>query len=294
MTWWSTGAGVLIVVLTLRDVFRTLWYPRGFGGLARRIFRAVWAVAGRLPRPVNAAGPVGMVLTSATWLLLLVLGFTLVYLPHMPQGFHFGSSLDPAVSSDLLASVYLSAVALTTLGLGDVVPADPWLRLVVPLQAVIGFVLLTAGISWVLQLYPALTRRRSLARRLSGMARQDAAQVVATGETSVAVQLLEGVREALAGVEMDLRQYGEAYYFRDQPDSCALAATLPYVDRLVAAGRTAAASEVRSAAAMLDDGLDAVAELVRSDFLPVPGSRADLLRAFARDHRHDPVVPLED
>lgn len=291
MTWVWTGVGSFLVAVALHDVFRTLWYPRGFGGLARVLFRTVWRVARGSRRFGDLAGPLGLVLTSAVWVGLLVLGFALVYLPHMPGGFYFGSSLQPADSSDLLASVYLSGVALATLGLGDILPAHPALRLLVPFQALVGFVLLTAGISWVLQLYPALTRRRTLARRLSTMDRCDAAALLRTGEPSVAVQLLEAVREPLAGVEMDLRQYGESYYFRDREPDCSLAASLPVAARLVTAGGQAEAPEVRRAAVMLDDGLEALLGLLGQQYLDVADDRQALLRAFAEDHRHEPRTP---
>jgi hypothetical protein len=66
----------------------------------------------------------------------------------------------------VLDALYLSTVAMSTLGFGDIVPVDGWLRLVVPVQALVGFLLLTAAVSWVLQVYPAPARRRVLAVRL--------------------------------------------------------------------------------------------------------------------------------
>ena len=62
---------------------------------------------------------------------------------------------------DRVRLVYVSMVAVATLGLGDILSATPLLRIVVPLEALVGFVLLTAGISWVLQPYPELIRRRA-------------------------------------------------------------------------------------------------------------------------------------
>lgn len=282
-----------MVGTALRDIFHTLWHPGGFGTLSRVIFAGTWRVAklvGHVTGKTDTAGPLGLLATLAVWTTLMVWGFGLVYWPHMPEGFNFGTSLSPQSSSDLWASQYLSVVAVTTLGLGDIQPDAPLLRLLVPVEALFGFLLLTAGISWILQLYPALSRRRTLARRLTTMASHEAAGIVEHGEASIAVQHLEGVRGDLAGVEIDLMQYGESYYFREDEPDVSLAAALFHVPDLVAAGRRSNSAEVRNAAMMLDSGLDAVLALLRRDFLGDVGDQASTLVAFARDHQQ----PLAD
>lgn len=288
MSWVLTIVGFGLVVIAVRDIFHTLWHPGGFGELSHLVFATTWRVSRlthRGSRPSVLAGPLGLLATIAWWAALIVAGFAMIYLPRMPGGFHFGSSLDPAASSDLIASLYLSVVALTTLGLGDIQPATPLLRLAVPVEALLGFLLLTAGISWILQLYPALIRRRALARRLTTMARHSTAELVRTGDVSVAVQHLESVRSDLAGVEMDLVQYAESYYFLDVSADLSIAAALPYVAAMADAGAESSHPEVRQAAAMLKSGLGAVLAELRSGFLPDDLDDARTLDAFAHDHR---------
>ena len=288
MTWISTIAGVLLIGVALRDIFHTLWHPSGFGTIAHALFALTWRLGkllNRGSRSSEIAGPLGLLLTLGAWALLLVVGFALVYLPRMPGDFFFGSPLVPGRSSDVVASLYLSMVALTTLGLGDIQPATPLLRAAVPAEAVLGFLLLTAGISWILQLYPALSRRRALARRLTTMRRHDAAGVIETGEVSVAVQHLEAVRGELATVEVDLLQYAESYYFRESEDDVSLAAALAHAAELAAAGQRASSVEVRNAALMLEDGLAEVLKLLRRGFLGDVGDQDATLTAFARDHQ---------
>ncbi len=288
MSWIVTIAGVAMILVALRDIFHTLWHPGGFGTLSHVVFATIWRatkLSHRGTRSTELAGPLGLLATLGAWTLLVAVGFGLVYLPHMPDGFYFGSSLKPEVSSDVIASLYLSVVALATLGLGDIQPATPLLRLLVPTEALFGFLLLTAGISWILQLYPALIRRRALARRLTTMARHGAADVIETGEASIAVQHLEGVRADLAAVEMDLVQYGESYYFREIRPDVSLAAALPCVAGLAAAGERSSAPEVRNAAAMLGDGLAELSALLRREFLGDVGGSSETLAAFAHDHQ---------
>ncbi len=205
----------------------------------------------------------------------------------MPQGFYFGTSLRPADSSDAVASLYLSLVAVATLGFGDIVPSAPLLRFAIPLQALIGFVLLTASISWILQIYPALARRRQVARRLMIMAATRATEVVTSGEVSVAALLLDSVTVGVTTVDVDFVQYGETYYFRENERDVSLAAQLPYVLELVAAGRAAQGPEVRHAAEMLGEAATNLASRLERTYLRTSRTvPAAVFAAYANAHQH--------
>jgi hypothetical protein len=221
-----TAVGVVLVLAALRDIFHTIWHPSGRGRLSRWIMRAVWRV-GRGRRALRRlTGPLAMVVVVLAWVLLILLGWALVYWPHLPDGFVFGGSLDPAHRAGLLDAVYLSTVTLATLGFGDIVPTADWLRIAVPVQALIGFALLTAAVSWVLQVYPALTRRRALAVRLSLLSRVDTLGRVADPQSTLAASLLKHVAVGLALLRVDVTQYAETYYFRDGDAEASLPAML--------------------------------------------------------------------
>lgn len=162
-----TAAGVFLIGIATRDVFDALLHHEGRGTLTTTLMRTVWAVLRRVaPRKLLVlAGPLGLLLVIATWAGLLVTGFALVFLPHMPDGFHFEPGVQPG--SDLVDALNISLVTLTTLGFGDVTADDAWLRLVLPLEALVGFGLLSASVSWLLLVHPALARRRSLAYEIS-------------------------------------------------------------------------------------------------------------------------------
>lgn len=282
MTWILGIAGALLVAFTLRDIFHTLWHPRGFGSLGRKLFALVWRVTRR--RPTEVAGPLGILIVVGAWAAIIVAGWTLIYLPHMPDGFNFGSSLQPAKSSDLVESIYLSLVTVGTLGYGDITPAYPALRMLAPLQALMGFVLFTAAISWVLQVYPALSRRRAFAKRLSVMAETDTVSLMTSGEPSVVSQLLHALVDDLLTVRVDLLQYGETYYFAEAEPDLSLAANLPYALDLAAAGRQSPSLDVRHHAAMLEQAVENTASSLTEY---VDGATArEVLHAFAEDHGH--------
>ncbi|MGI3197818.1 ion channel [Streptomyces sp. GLT-R25] len=150
--------------------FHTLWHPTRHGGLSRLVMTALWRLARSFRargRVVGLVGPLAMVTVVGMWAVTVILGWAIVYWPHMPGAFTFSPGSEAAQEPALLDSVYLSLVTVATLGLGDIAPGEGWLRLISPLEALVGFSLLTATVSWVLEIYPALTRRRVLAIRLA-------------------------------------------------------------------------------------------------------------------------------
>lgn len=288
MAWVLSALGVLVIVLVLRDVFHTLWHPSGHGRISRAVMIAVWRLSRRSSRTALLAGPVAMVTVILTWGSAVVLGGALLYLPHLPHGFHYAAGLNPADRSPPLDALYLSLVDVTTLGLGDIVPAEGWLRVVVPLQALVGFSLLTAAVSWILQIYPALRRRRILALRLTALTHAGAARSIGDLPSPAAAQLLSDLATGVVGMQVDLSQYAETYYFRDSDRDMALAHVLSYASDLAQAGLSSPRPDVRLAAGLLAFALDELAGVLDLKFLHVGGDTRTVFAAFAVDHLQCP------
>jgi Ion channel len=284
--WLITGLGALLLLLTLRDIFHTLWHPGGHGSFSEIIIRAIWRAGRRRrrrDRPRAVTGPIALLVVIITWLALVVLGGALIYAPHVPEAFVYGPGIEPA--GGFLDAFYLSAVTVGTLGFGDLVPVEPWLRLVVPAQSLIGFALLTAAVSWVVQVYPALTRRRALAVRLAVTRRTLRAGLLTEPDSALGAAVLESLANDLIQVRVDLAQYAETYYFRDGPDA-ALPATIGMAVEMVDAGRRSPRADIRLAARMLDEALDDFARVLDEQFLRTDGSRSEILAAYAEAHDH--------
>jgi Ion channel len=175
---------------------------------------------------------------------------------------------------------------VATLGFGDIVPTEEWLRVAVPVQALLGFVLLTAAVTWVLQIYPALTRRRGLAIRLSLLRRADAVRVLTEQDVPMAANLLEDLAGELVQARVDLTQYAETYYFRDSEESASLAASIGTAVQLAHAAERSPRPDMRFAGRLLDTALADFAHLLDERFLRVGGSPEAVLAAYAADHRH--------
>jgi hypothetical protein len=292
--WLITGVGVVVVLVALRDIFHTLWHPSGRSGFSRQVMAAVWR-AGRPRRGGRRvsvlAGPLSMVVVVLAWVAFIVLGWTLVYWPHLDDGFFLSEGLRQTSRGGFPDALYLSMVTVATLGFGDIVPTDEWLRIAVPVQALLGFALLTAAVTWVLQIYPALTRRRALAIRLSLLRRADAVRVLAGEDVPMAANLLEDIAGELVQARVDLTQYAETYYFRDGDASASLAATIGTAIDLARAAERSPRADLRFAGTLLDLALGDFARLVDEQFLRVGGSPQAVLSAYAADHGHGHGAP---
>lgn len=285
MEWLVSLAGAGLVMAALRDLFHTLWHPTRHGGLSRLVMTALWRLARHLRvrgRVVGLVGPLAMVTVVGMWAVTIIVGWAIVYWPHMPGAFTFTPGSKAAQQPALLDSLYLSLVTVATLGLGDIVPAEGWLRLVSPVEALIGFVLLTATVSWVLEIYPALTRRRVLAIRLALLQRSDPS--VQQLDCTVGAILLESLATEVARVRIDFTQYAEAYYFHDGEDHSSLAATIGYAAGLAQRGQAARRSDVRLTGDLLAGALDDLAAILDRRFLHTDGPLAEVFAAYAVDH----------
>lgn len=277
--WLISSLGGVVVLVMLRDLFHTLLHPGGHGQLSRLVMRGTWWVARRTGQVgMGLAGPLTMLAVIGTWVTLMVLGWALVYLQHLPGSFAYATGLDPATRSTVVDALYLSLVTGATLGFGDILPQPGWLRIATPLEAFLGFALFTASVTWVLQIYPALGRRRALAVRLR----------LLTDQQDVATALPASVLHALAAemvtVRVDLEQYTETYYFHDGP-STSLARVLPATSAVALDAAAAHDQERAVAGRALLGALDDLASVLDEQYLGSQGHREATFAAYARDHR---------
>ncbi|UFU04377.1 ion channel [Ruania suaedae] len=249
---------------------------------------AVWRLSRRLGHRLgSAAGPVGMVGAVVLWVMMQGVGWALIYIGHVPEGFSYSPGIDPSRYHDGAQALYISLVTLATLGFGDVVPTEPVLRWLAPLQALTGFGLLTAALTWFMQIYPPLTRRRALAVRLHGLRESGFADALpALGPA--AVHLLTDVAGELDAVGVDLVQHSETYYFRDEEAPQSLARNLSYAVAVRDAARgCASTAEMRVAAALLSSSLEHVAAQLQG-LVRAEGSVVHVIECYADDHRRAP------
>ncbi|MGW5778731.1 potassium channel family protein [Streptomyces sp. NPDC003863] len=285
MTWLPVLAGAALILFILRDVFHTIWHPTRHGGLSRLVMLGVWRLSahrGPRLRPVGLAGPVGMMTVVTVWAFVIAVGWGLIYWPRMPDDFSYAPGLVPADHAGPVDALYVSLVTLATLGLGDIAPTSQWLRILAPVEALVGFALLSATVAWVLGIYPALARRRALALRLSHLGRNRLTVEVLDSDGGAA--LLDGLASVFATVTVDFLQYAESYYFYDGQESISLAARLRDAVDLADRAERARHPDVRLSASVLRTALDDLATVLDERFLRTGGPPDEVFRAYASDH----------
>ena len=291
MEWVITVLGVGLVVVVVRDVFHTLFHPVGHGSIAPQVMKLVWRLLRLFPsdrRIASLTGPLGITAVIITWGVTAVLGWMLIYFPQMPNAVSYSSELNPAERNELIDSLYLSLVTVATLGFGDIVPTSPWLRVAAPLEALFGFMLVTAAVSWVLQIYPALHRRRVLALQLSTLRQARRSDTSLAEVDSIPIDVLTTVAASIVEARNDFTQYGATYYFRDLEADASLAASLGYATDLAAEATASTQSQVRLAGAMITAAVNSLAELLDQEFLHLGGDTFAVVQAYAADHGHKP------
>jgi voltage-gated potassium channel Kch len=283
--------GIAVAAFGLNDIFHTLLHPTGRGRLSRWIAAGVWQASKvSAHRGGHVAGPTAMVLVIVAWTLLQTLGWALIYYPYVPEGFHYSPGVDPGRYNAFAEAVYISMVTLSTLGYGDVVAVDGWIRLFSPIQALTGFALLTAALSWFGQIYPALGRRRALAIRIHLLAGNDYASRLDAVGPAAGSRVLEEVASGITQARIDITQNTETYYFRETDARTSLAASLGYAVQLSATAQRSPVAEIRLNGRLLQSALDDFAEYLREQFSLGGGSTAEILAAFAADHGRPAVM----
>lgn len=140
----SVTGGLVLLLAAAADVFSTVFVPRGGAGwLTSRLYGGIWqawsavACAGgrRRRRLLAPAGPVLLPLTVAVWVTDVLLAFAMIYLPFADQ--LRVPSQDS--SANWLSALYVSAYSATTLGVGDIYASSGPVRLLLTLEAAVGF-----------------------------------------------------------------------------------------------------------------------------------------------------------
>jgi Ion channel len=226
-----------------------------------------------------------LVIVIVSWALLQAVGFALIYWAVFPNDFQMAKGEHPGAEQGFWLLLYFSLQAMATLGLGDLLPTAAWLRILIALQALTGFALVTASVSWIVLLYPALARMRTLARHAS---------ILARAEQKTGVDVVSGDAQYLLGdlaldvirTRVDLIHFPIIYYFHSDSQRASLPESLPYLVTFAdAACKSETPDRLRLAGAALRAALDDLAKTLSERFLQEDSENTEaVFRAYAEDH----------
>ncbi len=149
-------------------MFSTILLGRaGSGSISPVLNRGAWRViktadlvSGADGRVMAYAGPLLLVLIVATWVVVAITGFALIYQPLLAIEIAAGNG---PTDTDFATAVYFSGFNFSTLGLGDLVPRTTYARLLTVVEACTGFAVFTMGVSYTLNIYETVNDRDALA-----------------------------------------------------------------------------------------------------------------------------------
>jgi hypothetical protein len=189
------AAGVVLVVLALRDVFDTVVVPgesRGALRVARRLLVVavpIWKWTRRGKRAVSTSfAPAILMGSFFIWMGLLLLGFGLV-----AHGLRYSFSPSP----DFLQALFIVGSALCTVGLSGIEAQGP-ARWALVLAGFSGLSVLTMAVTYLLEVQEGISRRDSGILKLT----------TAAGEPPSALGLLERYADLNSPEEIRRVLYG--------------------------------------------------------------------------------------
>jgi hypothetical protein len=287
-----TVAGLALIGIGARDIFDTLFHPHGRGVVGEWITALIWRIFVLLDRgsgrTLTVAGPLAFFSVIVGWVLLVSIGGALIIEPRMPDGFVLAQGLEPEQASGLFDALYYSLVSLTSLGFGDLSATGDLLRMLGPLQALIGLSLVAASVSWILSVYRVLTGTTVLARKIGLVCEAERPrfeQVAPDAQCGVLADLGSGLIEA----RRNLLHFPIAYRFH--PHQAADDLCVPIGGLLTLSTRLASSSDspaVRFHASMLERSIADLLAAVDDEFLGGHGGDGpEIVERWRRDQRRD-------
>jgi hypothetical protein len=164
--------GLIMVAAVLADVFVSILLPGSAHGwpsaatFVQRVAVPAWRMTIRRgpsdsrARFANLFAPLLLSAVVAAWLALLLAGFGLMF---DASASHFSPPL-----ADIWEAVYIAGSSILTLGVSEV-DALGWSRWLILTAALSGFSVITASVTFILQVQSALQERERLVLTLAGL-----------------------------------------------------------------------------------------------------------------------------
>jgi hypothetical protein len=248
LAWICIPLGLCCIVLAGLDVFLTVLHTQVESPISNHLNRRIWRLlvtaCDRLPAAPRDAilgwgAPLMIGGILVFWSVLYIAGFALVYLPfiHDPAVFWLGD-VGPRVP--FLDALYFSAVSFLTIGFGDLLPIHPLARLLAVMQGALGLTTLSLSVTYLLSVYPLISRKIGMAQSLNQETggRADAVvlaeRYVRGGRYEALAQRLSGVNDELLRIGQSHGLYPVLYYVRPRVVHLSFVRVLAMVQGIVA------------------------------------------------------------
>ena len=157
-------AGLLILIFVTADLLTTILRMSGGGFISNFLSKHIWNLMFWLSKKngrskfLNLAGFFILMALVISWLLIIWLGFSLLYLSD------FDSVVDASTgfSEGTIEVVYFVGYTLSSLGNGDLKAGSDLWRIITNIMSFYGFFFITLTITYILPVLDAAIKRRTL------------------------------------------------------------------------------------------------------------------------------------
>lgn len=222
------AAGGLLLLLTLADLFATIFNYDGYTFITARMHRVIWiglrAFSRLLPTKARhgflSLGSAAMLpATLVGWLSLEISAFAMIFLPGLVAGSFI---LNDHTGAGIGSAYYLSGGAITSLTFGDILARSGLYRALIDLETVIGLATFTLALTYVLTAFDVLGSLNALHGRVRRQAVQPnrPATILARyfhgGDPGELSSLLQSLIDDLDSYDQGLRRYPVVFYFHSR------------------------------------------------------------------------------
>jgi hypothetical protein len=218
LTWVAVPLGLFLIGLALLDVFLTVLHIQVESPISnevnRRFWRVVVFVSRRLPEHTRDSvlgwgAPLMIGGIVVFWAALYILGFALLYVPFIQHDAVF-TRTDIGPRSPFGDALYFSAISFLTTGYGDILPIHPIARSLAVLQGGLGLFTLSLSVTYLLSVFPLISRKVSLAETLN-QETAGCSDAVAMARRYVPGGRYEALAQRLSGINDELIKLGQSH-----------------------------------------------------------------------------------
>lgn len=167
--------GTIIIIAAIADALWTiLWVDNSSGPLTSRLTYFIWrgakSISGQKGHHLflSLAGPAALFIVLLMWVILLLVGWTMIFTSDRNAILGF-RNLEPA---SLSSRIYFTAYTLFTLGIGDYVPLKGFWQITTSVASGTGILIIFLAITYQIEIVSAVANKRVFASRVTGIALQ--------------------------------------------------------------------------------------------------------------------------
>ncbi|MGM0847041.1 MAG: ion channel [Bacillota bacterium] len=242
--------GSLILLFVAADLlWTTIWVDGGGGPLSRRVGKTCWFILRKINNThfniLRLAGPMVLSLTLITWILLLWIGWTLVF---MADANSILLSQEKTPATSWTETIYYVGFTLFTLGIGDYVPEKGVWQLVTTIATGSGMLFITLSVSYVVSVLSGVVQKRSFAKNITGQG-MDWVTIVKqswNGKDYHNIDLfLKDLSSQLTMLTQQHKAYPILHYYHSEKNSESSAVALAILDEALTVYRFGVSEEIQ-------------------------------------------------